>query len=45
MSTMDAFEKDLEGLLNRHSRENASNTPISCWRATSWGVCTRGMPG
>ena len=49
MSTMDAFEKDLEGLLNRHSRENESNTPdfvlarylVGCLHAWNAGLTAR----
>lgn len=49
MSRMDDFEKELEGLLNRYSRENDSNTPdfilarylVGCLEAWNAGVTRR----
>lgn len=46
---MDSFESDLQALINRHSRENASNTPdyilaqfmSSCLDAWNTGVQQR----
>src|SRR4249920_1833933 len=49
MSRLDAFEKDLEHLLNKHSMENDSNTPdfilarylVECLHAWNEGILAR----